>query len=121
MRYKGLNLASASQGTSISVGYMAESYIDFGPILMYVPIFALGMLWGGMYRYFVTRGPPRLLGYAVAVAVLVNANQFEMQSTKLIGSMLMSFFVMALLLKLLLPHLRGWIFNAGYAAGENRA
>lgn len=111
MRYTGLSLASDAQGTSISMGYMAESYIDFGGVFMYVPIFALGLLWGLMYRYFVTRRPPRLFGYAVAVAVLVNANQFGMHSTKLIGSMLVSFFVMMLFLNLLLSRMRGWVFD----------
>jgi len=112
MYYTGLALSSDVQGTSISMGYMAESYIDFGPMLMYVPVFVLGLIWGGMYRYFVTRGPPNLVGFAVAVAVLVNANQFEMTATKLIGSMLMSFIVMTLLLKTVLPQMQGWVFQA---------
>jgi hypothetical protein len=110
MRYTGLMLASEGQGTSISMGYMAESYIDFGPLGMYVPIFMLGLLWGGMYRYFLSSGSPRIVGHAVAVTVLINANQFEMQSTKLMGGMLMSFLVMALLLMVVVPHLRAWIF-----------
>jgi len=109
MFYTGLALASAAQGTSISMGYMVESYIDFGPVFMYVPIFLLGTLWGGMYRYFVSRGPPTLLGYSVAVTVLINANQFGMYTSKLLGSMLMSFIVMALLLRFVLPYLWGWI------------
>lgn len=109
MLYTGLTLASDSQGTSISMGYMVESYIDFGPVLMYVPIFLLGALWGGMYRYFATRGSPRILGYAVAVTVLINANQFGMHTSKLIGGMLVSFLVMATLLRFVLPHLIGWI------------
>jgi len=109
MIYTGMSLSSDSEGTSISMGYMVESYIDFGSTLMYAPVFLLGLLWGGMYRYFVTRGPPQLLGYAVAVTVLINANQFGMQTNKLMGSMLMSFIVMALLLRFALPYLRGWI------------
>jgi hypothetical protein len=104
MLYTGQLLASDSQGTSISMGYMAESYIDFGPVAMFIPILILGLLWGGMYRYFATRGSPSVLGYAVATTVLINANQFGMHSTKLVGSMLMSFLVMALLLKFALPH-----------------
>jgi hypothetical protein len=107
--YTGLTLGSDRQGTSISMGYIVESYIDFGSTFMYAPIFVLGLLWGGMYRYFITRAPPRLLGYAVAVTVLIHANQFGMQLSKLLGSMFMSFIVMALLLKFALPYLRGWI------------
>lgn len=109
MLYTGLSLASNAQGTSISMGYMAESYIDFGSVVMYVPIFILGILWGGIYRYFVTRGPPIMLGYAVAVTVLINANQFEMHISKLMGSVIMNFIVMAILLKYVLPHFWTWM------------
>lgn len=118
MRYTGLTLASDAQGTSISMGYMAESYIDFGRVLMFVPIFLLGSLWGGMYRYFATRGSPRIVGYAVAVTVLINANQFGMHTSKLIGGMLVSFFVMVVLLRFVLPHLRRWIASPRYYAPE---
>ena len=116
MIYTGLVLASDAQGTSISMGYMAESYVDFGSVFMYVPILILGALWGGIYRYFVSRGYPRLFGYAVSVAVVINANQFGVHATKLMGSMLMSFIVMALLLKFALPYLKGWV-----VAGQRRA
>jgi len=109
MVYTGLVLASDSRGTSISMGYMAESYIDFGPVFMYVPILILGALWGGIYRYFVSRDSQKLFGYAVSVAVIVNANQFGIHLTKLVGSMIMSFIVMALILKFVLPHVRGWV------------
>ena len=119
MIYTGLALASDAQGTSISMGYMAESYIDFGPVFMYVPIVILGACLGGMYRYFVTRGPPRLLGYAVAVAVVISANQFGIHVSKLVGSMLMSFIVMALLLKFALPYVEGWIVARQQTAAED--
>ena len=109
MKYTGLRLASYAQGTSVSMGYMTESYIDFGPIWMYFPVFVIGALWGGMYRYFITSGRSIILNYGTAVAVLINANQFEMHSTKLIGSMVMSFIVMALLLKFVLPRLSDWM------------
>jgi hypothetical protein len=109
MLYTGLWLASDTQGTSISMGYMAESYIDFGPVAMFAPIFILGLLWGGMYRYFLTRESPVILRYAVATVVLISANQFGMHSTKLLGGMLMTFLVMALLLKFVLPHVFAWI------------
>ena len=72
--YTDLVLASDSRGTSISMGYMAENYVDFGPVLMYVPVLILGALWGGIYRCFVSRDSQRLFGYAISVAVVINAN-----------------------------------------------
>ena len=47
--YTGRYVADADDGTSISLGYIAESYIDFGPVLMALPL----VVWG----YFVGRIP----------------------------------------------------------------
>ena len=38
--------------TSIAFGYSAESYIDFGVPLMFVPVFAFGLLIGVCYTVF---------------------------------------------------------------------
>src|SRR4029077_6417558 len=40
--YTGMNVAGSEQDTSIGIGYVGESYIDFGPIGMFIPIFLLG-------------------------------------------------------------------------------
>ncbi|HSP00129.1 MAG TPA: hypothetical protein VLN90_01570, partial [Thioalkalivibrio sp.] len=40
--YTGNRVAGAEEGASISLGYVAESYIDFGPLGMMLPLF----LWG---------------------------------------------------------------------------
>ncbi len=40
--YTGVMVAGLEQGTSISIGYMGESYIDLGPFGMFLPIFLLG-------------------------------------------------------------------------------
>lgn len=103
MKYTRTFISSAEQGTSISMGYMAESYIDFGVFAMYVPIFLCGLLWGGMYRYFMRRVPDRLIAYGMVTALLVNANQFEMHSVKLLGGMLMNFLIFAAVAKFVLP------------------
>lgn len=103
MKYTRSIMASGEQGTSISMGYMAESYIDFGMIGMFAPIFLCGLLWGTMYRYFLIRVPDRLIAYGMVTALLVNANQFEMHSVKLLGGMLMNFLVFAVVAKFVLP------------------
>jgi len=85
------------------MGYMAESYIDFGMVGMFVPIFLCGLLWGLMYRYFMRKVPYRIIAYGMVTALLVNANQFEMHSVKLLGGMLMNFLVFAAVVKFILP------------------
>ncbi len=86
-------------GTSVSLGYMAESYIDFGPMLMFLPITILGLMWGGGYRYFLTRSGARLLVYGFIASFAEPLMQYGAHSGKIVGGVLSSFIVMALCLK----------------------
>jgi len=107
MEYTGLRLSSAADGTSISMGYMAESYIDFGKVGMWVPIVLIGLLWGAMYRFLVTRAPVPLIGHAFASALLIYAAQFEITGVKLLGGVLTKFIVFSLVLLFVVP----WILR----------
>lgn len=92
--YAGLNMAGEAQGTSVSIGYVAESYIDFGPVWMFAPILALGYLWGRMYRYFLTRTKsPLTVGYGLSIIVLLSAMLFETTNVKLLGGVVTTFLV----------------------------
>lgn len=103
MQFTGQLLASAEQGTSISIGYMGESYIDFGFPGMLVPIFIVGLLYGFIYRYFMLRETGNGIASALVVVCLMSVIQLEMHSVKLLGSVVMTFIVYALLLKYLVP------------------
>jgi hypothetical protein len=84
--YTGANVAGMESSTSIGIGYFGESYIDFGPIFMFVPLFLLGVFYGLINRLFITRTRYKLLGCAFAVAVLIfNAYEIESSNAKLIG------------------------------------
>ena len=109
MQYTGLFLASDAEGTSISIGYMGESYIDFGVPGMFVPILILGFFWGWLYAFFISRAQSAIFGYAFATALLIEAYQFEMAGIKLFGGVTMKFMVFALLLHFLEPRLRAWL------------
>jgi hypothetical protein len=111
MQYTGLRLASAGEGTSISIGYMGESYVDFGPIWMFVPVFLLGVLWGLMYSFFVSKARFTVVGFAFATSSLLSLYQFEMTGIKMLGGVTMNFIVLALLMfaveRYVIPHLGG--------------
>jgi hypothetical protein len=85
--YTGTEIAGAERGTSISIGYVAESYVDFGPVLMFLPIFGLGVFYGLIYRFFALRTSQRLIGASIAVAILVfGAYTLETSNLKLLGT-----------------------------------
>jgi hypothetical protein len=87
--YTGLNVAGAEAGTSIGIGYVGESYIDFGPAGMFVPIFFLGLLYGVINRFFITRTRYKLLGSAFALSILIfNAYEIETSNIKLVGGVI---------------------------------
>jgi hypothetical protein len=49
-RYTGMWVAGIEENTSIAFGYAAESYVDFGVPLMFLPVFAYGFLMGMAYH-----------------------------------------------------------------------
>lgn len=103
MQFTGQLLASGEQGTSISIGYMGESYIDFGFPGMLVPIFLVGLMYGLIYRYFISRESGNGIASALVVVCLMGVIQLEMHSVKLLGSVVMTFIVYALSLKFIVP------------------
>jgi hypothetical protein len=90
-QFSGLIFATSTEGTSVSIGYMGEAYIDFGYIFMMVPIFLLGLTCGWFYKWISTYpSGPSLIGMGLATVVLYPAAQFETSITKLIGGLLAS-------------------------------
>jgi hypothetical protein len=84
--YTGIDVSGAEQGTSIGIGYFGESYIDFGPVFMFVPIFFLGVFYGLIYRCFVIRARYKLLGSGIASSILIfGAFNIETSNIKLVG------------------------------------
>jgi hypothetical protein len=87
--YTGLEVAGMESGTSIGIGYVGESYVDYGPIWMFVPIFFLGLLYGLIYRFFIMRTRYKLIGASLAVSALVfNAYEIEVSNVKLVGGVM---------------------------------
>lgn len=109
IRYTGYSVAGEQFGTSVSLGYMAESYIDFGRWGMFVPVFILGVLWGTLFAFLVSWPRSTVFGFAAAITVLINAMQFEISNAKLIGGVLITFLVVFAFIGLALPWLRGWL------------
>ena len=110
-RYTNLGVAGQAEGTSFSIGYMAESYVDFGPLWMFLPIFLVGVWRGLMYRFFLRKEEMRVMGYAFAVALFSTLYQLEVATGKLLGGLLSRFIVLAFLFILIAPLIMKWIHN----------
>jgi hypothetical protein len=88
MQFTGQIVADERRGTSISIGYMGESYIDFGYFGMFVPIFLLGLYYGLVYSYFSRIRGYELLGMATAVSLLLySAHLIETSNIKIVGGL----------------------------------
>ena len=93
--YTGISVAGAEEGTSIGIGYMAESYVDFGPRLMFLPVALVGFFCGIAYRISVLRLRQKLLGMGLATIILTFGNfSLEQSNIKLIGGNVMSLIVL---------------------------
>ena len=108
-QYTGIYLPGADRGTSISIGYMGESYADFGFVGMFVPIFLVGVSWGLIYAFFVRKARYRVLGYAYSVAILLSAYQLEVATIKLVGGVLMKFIVIAFIFRFTEDWVADWL------------
>jgi len=107
--YTGTAVAGADTGASIGIGYFGESYIDFGPVGMFAPIFLLGIFYGLIYRLFISRAKSKVIGFAIAVSILLfNACEIETSNIKILGGSVCVCLAMALFLRFG----EQWLWNA---------
>ncbi|MBD2193882.1 MULTISPECIES: hypothetical protein [Calothrix] len=90
--YTGLGVAGVDQGTSISLGYITESYIDFGSWGMFFPIFILGWLYGKFFGILTTNKFPQPLGFACAcIIVVIAGSAIETSAVKHLGGLVVRY------------------------------
>lgn len=102
--YAGLPVGPFYAATSISLGYMAESYIDFGPWLMMLPIFVFGWMLARFYRWAMNH--PQAggdVGMALASAVLIQAGYLEHSITKMFGGIAVGMLCVWLVARYVIP------------------
>ncbi|WP_228445789.1 hypothetical protein [Terricaulis silvestris] len=111
MQYTGRRLASDSSGTSISIGYVGESYIDFGAFGAIVTAFFMGLVYGvgvlGLVR--LSRSGGAALGLALTISFLWPVQQFEMSNVKLVGALGWGWAGSALFAVILWPRLEPFV------------
>ncbi|MEN3368671.1 MAG: hypothetical protein V7609_814 [Verrucomicrobiota bacterium] len=110
--YTGLEVAGSERGTSIGIGYVGESYIDFGPIFMFVPIGVLGFLYGLVYRAFVIKARWKLVGAAIATSIIIfGAYTIETSNIKIVGGSTTAVLLMTVLYLLFARRATEWLIR----------
>lgn len=108
--YTGIRVAGADDGTSISLGYIAESYIDFGPVLLAMPLFIWGFFVGKIYRTLVRSTAYPIFGYAsAAVLISIGASVLEQSNVKMVGGMVLGFVLFYFIQKLFAKRILGML------------
>jgi len=97
--YAGVKVAGEEVGSSVGLGYMAQSYIDFGIPWMFLPLYLLGVMVGGIsggLRYF---SPSRLFYQSALLTIIIqHFSNYGVEIAKCIGGMLHSFIFFSFLL-----------------------
>jgi hypothetical protein len=91
-RFSGVMVAGAEQNTSIAFGYVAESYVDFGVPVMFVPMVVFGVICGGMYEWLLRLLNRRELATALVTVVFwMSLYLFERSWARTLGLTLTMF------------------------------
>jgi hypothetical protein len=94
-KYAGVYVAGRERGTSFAFGYVAESYVDFGKPLMFLPILLFGCLLGVADR-LIRRilVDPDVVNAVRVVVLWSSAYAYEQSWAIMIGTTLSLFVVM---------------------------
>jgi O-antigen polysaccharide polymerase Wzy len=102
----GFNEGGNAEDTSISLGYVAELYVDFGIVGTLVAMFILGFLCGRAVRYLTASTTlPAIVSSGLAMVLMMSMASFEQALPKMIGAAITTFIVILALRSYFLPFL----------------
>ena len=110
-KYTGIQFAGAEQGTSFSLGTVAESYVDFGRVYMFIPILLFGFWLGWLYRFFIVNGYNIIWGMCYSAPIFQFAWSFPVPTTKFLGWSITYFIGFWFLNKYLIKHLDNFLLK----------
>jgi hypothetical protein len=85
-KYSGVFVAGAEHNTSIAFGYAAESYLDFGVPVMFLPVLLYAVVMGGAYQWFLLTIRHRELAVGLVTVVFwLGLYLFERSWIKTLG------------------------------------
>lgn len=111
-KFTGKRFAGLKEGSSFSLGYFADAYVDFGPIGMYIVLIAMALFTGIIYRIFYTMKNLNLfLRYSIISVSLYSFASFESDGLYMFGRLLTDFIVFYFLARFVFPSIQKWVYN----------
>lgn len=108
-KYTGITFAGRDEGVSFSLGSVAEAYIDFGAVYMFIPIFFFGLLFGWMYKSLLLKGYNIVWGICYSAPLFQYLWMFPVPGTKLLGWSITYFVNFYLINRYLVKYLDRWL------------
>lgn len=104
-RITGIAFSSTSgRDTSVSIGYFAELYLDFGYIGAVIASMFLGLGIGGGFRLLMMqRSTPAILIYGSATMVALSMTEYGQALIKMVGGFVSALAISLLLVRFVLP------------------
>ena len=110
-KYAGMKYATGKMGVSFSLGYYAESYVDFGHIVMFLPLIIIAFFLSWIYNFFMSMKKLNLLvRYGIVTTVLFAFISFESDGIFLIGRLFVSTIVMYIFGRFIFPVIQKWAY-----------
>ncbi|MCW5905681.1 MAG: hypothetical protein KIT64_08815 [Chitinophagaceae bacterium] len=93
-KFTGIEFAGVDKGTSISLGYFGDCYVDFGIPGMFAVLAIIAFMWVRIYRYFLLKATSNLVvNYSITIAFFVQFAYFESDGTFMLGRLYTTFVV----------------------------
>ncbi len=109
-KYSGIYYSGVKRGVSVSLGYFADGYIDFGYIGMFIPLLILGFIYGRSYYYFIRNSSDNFVfNYAVVGALFMEMFSFESDNIFVVGRLYANLLVFLILRSFFFPRLMAYI------------
>ena len=110
-KYTGLHFGKSSgPGSSVSIGYVAELYVDFGVPGAVVGTFIMGLLAGRAFKFVISSGSmPISINYGLALTLAMTMTQFDEALIKIVGSFVTALATVLVLRRFLLPYLLAFL------------
>ena len=111
-KYTGLKYRGASEGASFSLGYFADSYVDFGHYLMFLPLALIGFFVGLIYRSFMALERLNLLARLSFINVCLSSfTAFESDGIILVGRLYTGFVTLYIIARFIFPAIQRWAYK----------